>query len=55
MFMLLFGLGLPALVGAGIAALPVKSDGDRSALVWAFVFPAIFVGFMAGAWLDAQL
>jgi len=53
MFILIFGLGLPALIGMGIAALPIEGDGDRSALVYLFMFPAIFGGVILGAWLDS--
>lgn len=53
--LLLFGFGLPILAAVFVSALPIKSDGDRSAVLWALVAPAAIGGAILGAWLDTIL
>lgn len=53
MFILLFGLGLPILAAAGVIALPIKSDGLHSTVLWLVVCPVAIAGVLFGAWLDA--
>lgn len=53
MAIILFGLGCPILAAFLVSRLPISSPGDRSAVLWLFVFPAAIGGTILGAWLDS--